>query len=265
MTSGGPAEVARPLVSVVTPIFNEAGNLPRLFRRLAAALDPLDVDWEWIAVDDHSVDGTEDVLGRLVQDDQRVRAIRLARNFGSHAAIACGLDAARGDAAVVMTADLQHPPETIPALVERWQSGTEVVWGVPGAASVTRLLSSRLYEHLVRRLVGPEALPPSNADFVLVDRAVIEAVRGSDEGRRPIFMLVAGLGFHQDSIEYTRARRAHGMSGWTLKKKIGLATDSMFAFMLPPRRPRYIIESAATSGRSSAPRDRLRREGGRWT
>ena len=107
----------KPELSIITPAFNEAANLPALHRRLDAAL--AGVAWEWIAVDDHSDDATFAVLADLAQKDARVRGVRLARNSGSHAAIACGLALAQGGAAVVLAADLQDPPETIPALVAR--------------------------------------------------------------------------------------------------------------------------------------------------
>jgi dolichol-phosphate mannosyltransferase len=239
MTAGDPVTGGRPLLSVVTPVFNEADNLAPIYTRLADALAALDLEWEWIAVDDHSDDGSFEVLSRLAKEDGRLRVVRLTRNFGSHAAIACGLDAARGDAAVVMSADLQDSPESIAPLVEHWHAGAQVVWGVRAggpAADERRSILSRLYERLVRRIVGVDALPPSNADFVLLDRAVVDAVRESGENRAPVFMLVAWLGFRQESVECTKTPRAHGESGWTVVKKIELVTDSIIAFTERPLR-----------------------------
>jgi glycosyltransferase involved in cell wall biosynthesis len=112
------------LLSIVTPAYNEAENLPRLYARLNG-LDwaALGLEWEWVVVDDHSRDATPQVLRDLIARDARVRSIRFSRNFGSHAGCTAGLEHARGDAAIVMAADLQDPPETIPALVEKWRAG----------------------------------------------------------------------------------------------------------------------------------------------
>ncbi len=229
----------RPALSVVTPAFDEVANVPVMHARLADALASGELEWEWIVVDDHSGDGTFEALSQLAETDCHVRVIRLTRNFGSHAAIACGLDAARGDATVVMAADLQDSPESIPRLVERWRAGAQVVWGVRGPGSSSsehRSFASRVYERLVHRLVGVEMLPPGNADFVLLDRAVVDAVRTSDERRAPVFMLVAWLGFRQDSVECAKTPRLHGTSGWTWAKKTELAMDSIIAFTERPLR-----------------------------
>ena len=233
------AAAPRPLLSVVTPAFNEADNLPLVHARLSAALAALDVDWEWIVVDDHSADRTFEVLAELARADDGLRVIRLARNFGSHAAIACGLDAARGDATVVMAADLQDSPESVERLVDRWRAGAQVVWGVraaTGRAVERRSVLSRAYEQLMRRIVGLDLLPPSNADFVLLDRAVVDAVRHCEESRAPVFMLVAWMGFRQESVECAKAPRAQGRTGWTFVKKIELAMDSIIAFTERPLR-----------------------------
>jgi len=118
------------LLSIVTPAYNEVRNLPVLYERLGQALAGLNVAWEWIVVDDHSGDDTFAVVASIAQCDSRVRAIRLARNLGSHTAIACGLHHAAGDCAVILAADLQDPPETLPALLDRWRAGAQGVWAV---------------------------------------------------------------------------------------------------------------------------------------
>src|SRR5687767_1941220 len=118
------------MLSIVMPAFNEAESLEAAHERLSAALVAVGVDWEWIVVDDHSTDTTFQVLERIALRDGRVRALRLARNSGSHVAITCGLHYAGGDAAVVMAADLQDPPETLAAMLERWRAGAQIVWAV---------------------------------------------------------------------------------------------------------------------------------------
>ena len=111
------------MISIVTPAFNEAENLTGLYARIVETMTKLGVKWEWIVVDDHSRDGTFAVIQRLSAGDARVRGVRLARNSGSHVAIACGMNLAAGDAVIMMAADLQDPPETIGAMVERWSRG----------------------------------------------------------------------------------------------------------------------------------------------
>ena len=127
------------MLSILTPAFNEADNLDAVYARLAAAMTVLGMDWEWVIVDDHSRDNTFAVIERLASADERVRGIRLSRNSGSHVAITCGLHRVRGNAAVMMAADLQDPPETLGAMIDGWKAGGQVVWAVrrqrPGAAA----------------------------------------------------------------------------------------------------------------------------------
>ncbi len=118
----------RPVLSLVTPAFNKAENLEALYGRLASVMGGADLSWEWVVVDDHSSDRTYDVLCQLAERDKRVSEIRLVRNVGSHAAILCGLAHAQGDAAIVLAADGEDPPEEIPRLIAAWQSGASVVW-----------------------------------------------------------------------------------------------------------------------------------------
>src|SRR5688572_4988775 len=115
------------MLSIVTPALNEEANLEPLYRRLTQSMGQIGGEWEWLVVDDHSPDGTFASVQRLSAIDPRVKGIRLARNSGSHTAITCGLHHARGDAAVVIAADLQDPPETLVALVEAWRRGAQVI------------------------------------------------------------------------------------------------------------------------------------------
>ena len=121
------------MISIVTPAYNEAENLPLLYDRLCAVMSQMGLEWEWVVIDDHSSDGTFAYLRQLSERDRRVRALRFARNSGSHLALTCGLREAAGDCAVVMAADLQDPPEGLPALVDRWRTGAQVVWAVRAA------------------------------------------------------------------------------------------------------------------------------------
>src|SRR5687768_572493 len=115
-------------LSIITPAFNEAANLPVLHKRLAQVLDSLGIAWEWMIVDDHSRDETFDVIGRLAAIDPRITGLRLARNSGSHTAITCGLHYCTGDGAAMLAGDLQDSPEVIALLVDQWRKGAKVVW-----------------------------------------------------------------------------------------------------------------------------------------
>jgi dolichol-phosphate mannosyltransferase len=234
-----PRASGRPLLSIVTPAYNETENLKLLHARLAEVLAPLAVDWEWIVVDDHSRDDTFAALRELAASDPRVRGLRLARNSGSHAAITCGLHHAQGDAAVIMAADLQDPPETLPDLLREWQNGAQVVWAVrrsrPGEKMST-VGFSRLYYFLMRRLVGMRDMPKTGADFFFIDRRVLDAFREFGEANVNLMALITWMGFRQATIEYDKQARVHGSSGWTLEKKIKLTIDSITAFTYLPIR-----------------------------
>jgi dolichol-phosphate mannosyltransferase len=232
----GPGRV---LLSIVTPGYNEAANLPLLYERLCRALDALDLDWEWIVVDDHSADGTFAVVQDIARRDARVRGIRLARNFGSHAGLTCGLHHARGHGAVVMAADLQDPPETVPALVAQWRQGAQVVWAARArreGESVLTLCSARLYYAVMRHVAGFKDMPANGADFFLIDRRVMDAFRQFPENNVSILALITWMGFRQTTVAYTKQARQHGRSGWTMRKKLKLLVDSVTSFSYLPIR-----------------------------
>lgn len=215
------------MLSIVTPAFNEAENLEALHARLVRFFERTGGDWEWIVVDDHSRDDTFGVVERLSVVDGRVRGLRLARNSGSHVAITCGLHHARGEAAVMMAADLQDPPETLDSMMAAWRRGAQVVWAARrGRPSVF----AALYYAIMRRVVGMTEMPANGADFFLVDRVVIDAFSQFPERNVSVLALITWLGFHQTVIEYDKQPRAAGQSGWTLAKKVRLVVDSVTAF-----------------------------------
>ena len=226
------------MLSILTPAFNEAENLEALHRRVADAAARLGVDWEWVIVDDQSRDATFAVIERLAAIDPRVKGIRLARNSGSHVAIACALHHARGDAAVMMAADLQDPPETMGAMLEAWRDGAQVVWAVrrqrPGDRGHAGFAA--IYYWIMRRVVGMTEMPARGADFFLVDRAVVDAFARYRERQTSVLALITSLGFRQAFIEYDKQPRAAGRSGWTLARKITLVIDSVAGFSEAPIR-----------------------------
>ena len=226
------------MISIVTPAFNEAANLENLYARIADTMGRMGESWEWVVVDDHSRDETFAVLRRLSAADGRVRGIRLARNSGSHVAIACGLRIATGDGVVMMAGDLQDPPETIAAMLDRWRRGAQVVWAVrrsrPGDRSHAGFAA--IYYWIVRRIVGLREMPPRGADFFLADRRVVDAFLAYPERTTSVFNQLTWMGFRQEHVEYDKQPRAAGASGWTLARKIRLVIDSVTAFSNAPLR-----------------------------
>jgi glycosyltransferase involved in cell wall biosynthesis len=226
-------------VSVVTPAYREAANLPVLYERLRTVFDGAGVDWEWIVVDDHSPDATFAAVHDLARRDARVRGIRLARNSGAHTAVICGLHTARGRCALALAADLQDPPEIAPQMLAEWTAGAHVVWAARAereGETVATKGFSRLYHWVMRRVVGLDSTPALGADVFLLDRRVLEALREFGEGNVSLFGLVTWIGFRQITITYTKQARLHGASGWTLKKKLKLLADSITAFSYTPIR-----------------------------
>jgi glycosyltransferase involved in cell wall biosynthesis len=229
------------LLSVVSPAHREEKNLPVLYGRLKAALDAVPgLDWEWIVVDDHSPDGTFEVLQGLAQADPRVRAVRFSRNFGSHKAILCGLHEARGDAAAVLCSDLQDPPEVLPELVEVWRRDkAQVVWAARAERqgdSAGTVAFANIYYWIMRRVVGLTNMPPTGADIFLVDRLVMDTLARFNEQHVSLVALLSWVGFRQATITYQRQERLYGTSSWTLAKKIRLVLDSVTGFSYLPIR-----------------------------
>jgi polyisoprenyl-phosphate glycosyltransferase len=234
------------MISILTPAFNESVNLEALHARLTQTMAQLGEEWEWLIIDDHSRDDTFAVIQRLALTDTRVRGIRLARNRGSHVAITCGLHHVRGDAAVMMASDLQDPPETLAALLQKWRSGAQIVWATrreqPGAQTHAGFAS--IYYWIMRNIVGMKEIPARGADFFLIDRVVIDAFRRTDEQHVSVFALITWLGFRHEYIEYDKQPRAAGKSGWTIARKIKLVVDSITAFSDAPVQACWLVGAA---------------------
>lgn len=223
-----------PVLSIVVPCHNEEDVLPELYDRLSAVLRPLGISYEVIFVEDGSRDRTVEIIRQLSTDDPAVRGIMLSRNFGHQAAVSAGYDHARGQAVLVMDADLQHPPELIPTFVEQWRAGHEVVYAY--RENVTPRLGYRLYNWLCN-----VAIPAEAADFRLLDRCVIEALRRMPERKRFVRGLVAWLGFRQVGIPYTQPDRQAGSPAYTLRQHLRLRVDSVFSFSTVPLRVAVLL------------------------
>ncbi len=228
---------AKLVLSVVTPAYNESPNLPLLYTRLKMSLDKLPLRWEWIVVDDHSTDRTYPLMEYLARKDRRVKVIRFARNSGSHLALACALREARGKCAVGMAADLQDPPEAIRELYHKWKGGAQVVWAVRSqreGESFGKIFFARLYYFIVRYGVGMKQIPPTGADFFLLDRPVLDRLAKAPIRNASLLLLISSFGFREEFITYVKRERLHGKSGWSLKKKLKLFFDSITMFSKAP-------------------------------
>jgi glycosyltransferase involved in cell wall biosynthesis len=229
----------RQLITIVVPVFNEHDNLRRFVEEVNAVMATLGAyDWEFIFVDDGSRDDSFGVLEDLRAADPRVFAIRFPRNFGSHVAIAAGIDHCRGDAAVIMAADLQDPPALIRDFVARWNDGYAVVWGARSGrddGAVRAWAMNRFYA-LVRRFAIPTYPKGGTGSFCLIARPAIDAFRQCAERNRLTFGLIAWAGFRETQVEYHRPQRLVGASSWTTGKMIKAAIDTFVSFSFLPIR-----------------------------
>jgi dolichol-phosphate mannosyltransferase len=225
------------VISVVAPVFNEQAVLDELVRRLTSALEPV-APYEIVLVDDGSVDGSWAEMRRLRDSVPSVRLVRLSRNFGHQAALSAGLDAARGDAVVLIDADLQDPPEVIPALVAKWHEGYDVVYAVRRSRadeSRFKLLTARAFYALMRRLTSSR-LPPNAGDFRLISRRAVTALQEMPERARFLRGMTSWIGFRQTGVEYDRVGRYAGESKYPPRKMLRLALDAITSFSTIPIR-----------------------------
>jgi polyisoprenyl-phosphate glycosyltransferase len=223
------------LISVVAPVFNEHSTLPELHRRLTEVLAPLG-PYEIVLVDDGSIDGSWDTLLELAARDSHLRLLRLSRNFGHQAALSAGLDAARGEAIVLMDADLQDPPELIPQLVAKWREGFDVVYAIRGAREGEprlRLASISVFYRLLYRITATE-IPQNVADFRLLSRRAADAITAMPERARFLRGMTSWIGFRQTGVQYTREARYAGESKYPARKLIRLALDGITSFSTAP-------------------------------
>lgn len=225
-------------LSIVVPVHNEAANVAALCRRLRAVLAELPYTAEVVFVNDGSSDDTLERLRAVAAEWPAVRVIDLSRNFGKEAALTCGLAEARGRAVVSMDGDLQHPPETIPLLIERWRDGYEMVFAQRRSRGDQDLVSRayvRAFYWLFDRL-SEVRLPRDAGDFRLFDRKVVDALNRLPERNRFMKGLYAWLGFRTTAVDYECAERAAGRSKWNRFKQLRFAVDAMTAFSNLPLR-----------------------------
>ena len=229
-------ERARPVYSVVAPVFNEAETLPHFYERVIAVMESLHQPFELIMVDDGSTDNSPRILRDLHQRDRRVRVVQFSRNFGHQIAISAGLDYARGDAVIIVDSDLQDPPEVIPQLVRSWQEGAEVVYARRRhrtGETRFKLLTAAAFYQLIRRLTAVD-IPADTGDFRLLDRGVVDALVTMREHHRFMRGLSAWVGFRQEAVLYDRHERFAGTTKYPLRKMLRFSIDAITGFSYIP-------------------------------
>ena len=228
----------KPKLSIVIPVCNEQENLSVLYDRLSAVMQSQGLSYEIIMVDDGSSDGSLQVLSDLHQKDSRVKALSFSRNFGHMIALSAGLDHASGDAVITMDADLQHPPELIPELIKRWQGGVEVVNTIREEtkdASFLKNITASLFYWLINKIAKIN-LPASAADYRLLDRIVVDTLRGIKERSRFLRGLISWVGFKQDFVPYQAAARTAGKTKYSFSRMFSFAIDGITSFSSFPLR-----------------------------
>lgn len=222
--------------TVAVPVYNEVESLPELYARVLAVMEELGEVWELVLIDDGSQDGSSTVIQSIAQDDDRVRPVIFARNFGHQIAITAGLDYSRGAAVIIMDADLQDPPEVIRDLVAKWHEGYEVVYAVRAGRegeSLFKKLTATLFYRLINRITDVD-IPLDTGDFRLLDRKVVNTLNSMREKHRFPRGMAAWVGFRQVGVPYKRASRFAGETKYPFSKMLRLALNAITGFSYFP-------------------------------
>jgi len=233
-TATGSTDRRLRLLSVVAPMLNEEELAEAFYSRVCGALG--DLPFELIVVDDGSSDSTPEILERLASNDPRLRVVTLSRPFGHQTALTAGLDHATGDAVVMIDADLQDPPEVIPELLDRWRTGTDVVYAVRNTRegeSTFKLVTAKWFYRLISKVSSIE-LQQNSGDFRLMDRRALQALLAMRERNRYLRGMTVWIGFTQTAVPYKRDARYAGETKYTLKKMIKFALDAVSSFSHVP-------------------------------
>ncbi|ROT45764.1 glycosyltransferase family 2 protein [Pusillimonas sp. NJUB218] len=234
---------AQPLLSVVVPVYNERAVLPLLHARLTAVLSGLPLRYEIVLVDDGSRDGSDIDMADLAARVPHVRAVRLSRNFGKEAALTAGIAHAKGDAVIVLDADLQDPPELIPQMIEAWQAGADVVAmrrRTRAGETAAKKFSAHLFYRLLNRVSAVD-IPEDTGDFRLMSRKAVDALAQLPERNRYMKGLFAWIGLPTTVLLYDRAPRAAGQTKWDYPGLLRLAFEGITSFSVAPLRIAMVL------------------------
>lgn len=225
------------LLSIVIPCYNEAEVIGETMRQLAAFCDQVeDMNVELIFVDDGSRDGTRELLKGFACENPNVRVVGFARNFGHQIAVTAGIDAASGDAVVLIDADLQDPPEVVHEMIAKWREGYDVVYGTRterAGESAFKVATARAFYRVLNNL-SDVPIPLDTGDFRLMSRNVVDTLKSMPERDRFVRGMVSWIGFRQAALPYKRAQRFAGETKYPLKKMLRFATDGILSFSTKP-------------------------------
>lgn len=226
----------KPRYSIVAPIYNEEGNIQILYDRICHVMDSTGEAWELVTVNDGSRDRSLELLEELAMKDSRIKVVNFARNFGHQIAVTAGLDYVSGDAAIIIDADLQDPPEMILEMIERWKAGYQVVYAVREqrkGESWFKLMTAKIFYRLIYRITDVD-IPLDTGDFRLMDRKVVDALQSMREHNRFIRGMTSWIGFKQTGITYVREARHSGETKYPLRKMVRFAMDAVTGFSYFP-------------------------------
>jgi glycosyltransferase involved in cell wall biosynthesis len=225
-----------PVLSIVAPIYNEADNLSELYRRVCEVMDSTGESWELLLVNDGSTDASAEFIQQLASQDGRVRPIIFARNFGHQIAVTAGLDYSRGQAVVIIDADLQDPPEVILDLITKWREGFEVVYAIRSEREGEgwfKLVTASLFYRMIVKITDVK-IPLDAGDFRLLDRKVVNVLNQMRERHRFLRGMSAWVGFRQVGVPYKRAARLAGETKYPFRKMFRLAINAITGFSYFP-------------------------------
>lgn len=228
--------MAKPVYSIIAPIFNESGNIQELYRRITDVLESNDEPWEIILIDDGSTDNSADLIREYAERDDRIKPVIFARNFGHQIAVTAGLDYSRGDAVVIIDSDLQDPPEVILDLITKWKEGYEVVYAIRAereGESWFKLFTASLFYRLITKITDVN-IPLDAGDFRLLDRKVVKVLNQMREKHRFLRGMSAWVGFRQTGVPYRRAARQVGETKYPFRKMFRLAINAVTSFSYFP-------------------------------
>lgn len=238
------------MISIIIPVFNEQSTIVPLITALHKVLEQLPYQHEILFVDDGSTDATGATLRTLAAADQRIKFLRLSRNFGHQAALSAGMAHVSGQATIMMDGDMQHPPELLPRLIAEWEQGYEVVYTTridTTDASWIKWISSAFFYRLINAF-SDISIQPNAADFRLLDRTVVNHLLALPEKTRFLRGLVSWVGFRQQSVPYTAHRRPAGRTKYSWRRMMRLATDGIASFSSFPLYISVIIGAVIACG-----------------